>query len=547
MAAFDFPDTTGQATDGSFQYDAGGFTYAWNGEVWNIVNGGTSGGGDGGGASVSVGVNPPSGPTEGDLWFNTNNGRLHIYYGPDPGASSQWVDVSILSGSTSGGDGGASIHMGENPPPNPSQGDLWWDSSEDSARLYVYYVDDDSAQWVEASPPGGGSGGGASVSVGENPPADPAEGDLWWDSSENSGRLYVWYDDGNTQQWVETSPSGSGGGDGDTIINNSGGADAWGNVAADGTLNGGMNCTSARTGTGLYTVTFNNAMPNDNYSVVATTAEGKDSNISVQSLTSNSFNLVTVTNKATPELEDQAFNFAVFTSDGNAGGYWTEESGALKPTNSANRVQVGGDRDTDAGGASFETYGLVRASRPSTQVNPNIASVFEGWLGTNATSHIFADGSANFDGEVIAGTGLGVGKVGCHLSGSTGTLQLNAGADNFNSILIGVNGNTEFGVKGNGDVYIGGNVIDNNPVNPRIFMDASAGTIRAANVSFFLDDGSTFAVKERVMNLISRLDAIEANEVIDDATDTSLLQLVASAAARLDSIEARLTALEGGN
>ena len=44
------------------------------------------------------------------------------------------------------------------------------------------------------------------------------------------------------------------------------------------------------------------------------------------------------------------------------------------------------------------------------------------------------------------------------------------------------------------------------------------------------------------MNLISRLDAIEANEVIDDATDTSLLQLVASAAARLDSIEARLTA-----
>ena len=155
MAAFDFPDTTGQATDGSFQYDAGGFTYAWNGEVWNIVNGGTGGGG-GGGASVSVGVNPPIGAVEGDLWFNTNNGRLHIYYGPDPGASSQWVDVSILSASISGSGGGASIHIGENPPSNPSQGDLWWDSSEDSARLYVYYVDADSSQWVEASPGGGG-------------------------------------------------------------------------------------------------------------------------------------------------------------------------------------------------------------------------------------------------------------------------------------------------------------------------------------------------------------------------------------------------------
>ena len=59
--------------------------------------------------------------------------------------------------------------------------------------------------------------------------------------------------------------------------------------------------------------------------------------------------------------------------------------------------------------------------------------------------------------------------------------------------------------------------------------------------------GPTLDVKERLMNVLSRLDAIEANEVIDDATDSSLLQLVASAAARLDSIEARLTALEGGN
>ena len=44
MAAFDFPSTDGAATDGSFQYDAGGFTYAWNGEVWNIIDGGTGGG-----------------------------------------------------------------------------------------------------------------------------------------------------------------------------------------------------------------------------------------------------------------------------------------------------------------------------------------------------------------------------------------------------------------------------------------------------------------------------------------------------------------------
>jgi microcystin-dependent protein len=47
--------------------------------------------------------------------------------------------------------------------------------------------------------------------------------------------------------------------------------------------------------------------------------------------------------------------------------------------------------------------------------------------------------------------------------------------------------------------------------------------------------------------LRSRLDALEANEMIDDAVDTSLLSLLASASSRLDSIEARLNALEGGN
>jgi hypothetical protein len=38
---------------------------------------------------------------------------------------------------------------------------------------------------------------------------------LWWNSS--NGTLYVWYDDGDTQQWVEAGPGGGGGG-GDPIV-----------------------------------------------------------------------------------------------------------------------------------------------------------------------------------------------------------------------------------------------------------------------------------------------------------------------------------------
>jgi hypothetical protein len=49
-------------------------------------------------------------------------------------------------------------------------------------------------------PTGGGGAGGGSVSVGPTPPASPAVGNQWWDSV--GGQMYVWVDDGNSQQWV---------------------------------------------------------------------------------------------------------------------------------------------------------------------------------------------------------------------------------------------------------------------------------------------------------------------------------------------------------
>lgn len=55
--------------------------------------------------------------------------------------------------------------------------------------------------------------------------------------------------------------------------------------------------------------------------------------------------------------------------------------------------------------------------------------------------------------------------------------------------------------------------------------------------------GPTLDVKDRLQNLISRIDAIEANEVADDATDSALLQLVASLTARLDEKDAAIASL----
>ena len=48
---------------------------------------------------------------------------------------------------------------------------------------------------------GGGGIGGAVIS--NTAPSDPDEGDLWWDSTD--GNLYVYYDDGDSQQWVITN------------------------------------------------------------------------------------------------------------------------------------------------------------------------------------------------------------------------------------------------------------------------------------------------------------------------------------------------------
>ena len=53
----------------------------------------------------------------------------------------------------------------------------------------------------------GTGGGGASVTIGINPPTSPApnQGDLWWDSDDSD--LHVYYNDGNSAQWVSVTSS----------------------------------------------------------------------------------------------------------------------------------------------------------------------------------------------------------------------------------------------------------------------------------------------------------------------------------------------------
>lgn len=97
-------------------------------------------------ARVTVSSSAPSSPSEGDLWYHTNQARLFVYF--DDGSSLQWVDASPFNLQGSGS--GANVSIGTTAPVGPSSGDLWYNS--DYGRLFVYYRDGDSDQWVDAAP-----------------------------------------------------------------------------------------------------------------------------------------------------------------------------------------------------------------------------------------------------------------------------------------------------------------------------------------------------------------------------------------------------------
>lgn len=55
---------------------------------------------------------------------------------------------------------------------------------------------------IAVADPGSGTGsGGNSVSVDDTAPSSPSPGNLWLDT--NTGILYVYYDDGNSEQWIQ--------------------------------------------------------------------------------------------------------------------------------------------------------------------------------------------------------------------------------------------------------------------------------------------------------------------------------------------------------
>jgi hypothetical protein len=407
-----------------------------------------------GGATVSE--TEPTGEHEGDLWYQPSTDSLFVWVVTDTtgvvtsctvrnGGSGYTSNVTNVE--TIGGDGeGLTLDIqagvgGNYASPTVNQGGSGYavgnvvfligaGNQNGSANVTAVNTVATGA-WEPV-----GAEGGASVSVGDTAPADPEVGDLWFNSDD--GRLYVFYEDTDSSQWVDASPD------------NAGNVELW---ERDGT-------------------TLSPANAGDNVHI-GTAADADNIQLN---------------------------------ADGSA-----EFAGNLSSSSF--------DSSSDAGvGYKLFSAGQIESQRAKTGQPNQVQPVFRGYQGSDDTSTINSDGSATFAGGVESDS---------YFEGT----RINA--------IGGLNGYVWAGFETAGG-----------PRTSHIRPDGTAnfeGNVTAANVTFDAGTAYEVNVKDRILNLISRLDAIEANEQIDDATDTSLLQLVANASARLDSIEARLTALEGGN
>ena len=106
----------------------------WDGDSWEAAGGG--------GGGVTISATAPVAPTAGDMWWDSVNGELYLYY--DDGTSSQWVAAA-----------GPSVTVAS-VAPTGYEGQLWLDDTDGS--MYVYYTDPGggASSWIGAVSRSGG-------------------------------------------------------------------------------------------------------------------------------------------------------------------------------------------------------------------------------------------------------------------------------------------------------------------------------------------------------------------------------------------------------
>lgn len=134
-----------------------------------------SGSGTGGGASVTISGSPPSSYDTGDLWFDTNQGRLLVYASGGSVTYPDWYQTNAE----------ALANISQYPPSGTGlnapvrDGSLWFNTLLGS--LFVY--DATSSGWYEAQR-------NATAAYGTAAPAPDSLGSLWYDTVNPDLRIW---------------------------------------------------------------------------------------------------------------------------------------------------------------------------------------------------------------------------------------------------------------------------------------------------------------------------------------------------------------------
>ena len=158
-------------------------------------------------------LNFPDSPSNGDT--TTLNGVSYTY------DSTKTVWVSTTGPITT-------VAVSDTAPTTPTDGDMWFNSSD--LKLYIRYNDGATSQWIIAAPAGSAAAAGPGVTVSDTAPASPSDGDMWYNSL--SLKMFVYYNDGTSSQWVPASPQQAGVAGADGAAGADGSATSYANLAA---------------------------------------------------------------------------------------------------------------------------------------------------------------------------------------------------------------------------------------------------------------------------------------------------------------------------
>jgi hypothetical protein len=135
-------------------------------------------------------INFPTSPSNGDT---VTEGNITYTYNATKG---YWVSTE------SSGGGGSSVTVSDTAPTSPSDGDMWYNSLD--LNLYVYYNDGTSSQWVQSAPQQAGADGDAGPSGAAGSPTSYANLAAFPSSGNTAGDMGFATDTKSSYMWDGT-------------------------------------------------------------------------------------------------------------------------------------------------------------------------------------------------------------------------------------------------------------------------------------------------------------------------------------------------------